>query len=165
MSNVRSCSLTLVCRFYGEEGGWRKIASTLNECGWITEGMYSRKDDVEVKCFAESNDRKEIILTLDMGRMDKILKIFRELVEALFRCCWYVDVYYHLRGSFAEKISEKFSVTDMEKVRKKIHGLEVLIEKKTNVNLLNISYRLSRDRVKSASKLHSEIIKEVIDVE
>lgn len=149
-------AVRLVCRLYGDSGGWGTLASALAEKGWSIEGKSAAGMGLTLELFSESGDGSEVVLNLkgDVGGGE-----VAEVLQHLIPPCWYVDVYYHFRGGDAREAAARLGLPleGNERRRLRIKGVNVVVESYPSASSLTLSYRIAMGEARGAQKIHSFI--------
>ena len=160
MSTAENLRIRLVCRLKNSEEGVGSVLEALDAYGWGIDGSKISREEFEAEVAGASLNEDEVMISVkfsDPEALDGLLK-------ALSQSCWYVDVYYHLRGDLAEKTAKTVGVNPDEKktVKKREAGVNLRLELFPDARAITVSYRvgwgeLNRGVVK---KIHAKILGE-----
>lgn len=109
---------------------------------------------------AASLSGDEVIILVKSAEPDDL----RSLLRLLTRECWYVDVYYHLRGEGAQAAAKNLGMQLPEngvyRSRMRFSDVELRVEAYPRLAALTISYRAGWKEVNSGAvvKVHEKIL-------
>lgn len=140
-----SHQVKLACRLLPEGSGVEeRIARALRSAGYLIEGSRILRGSLEAEVREVALLGDELMLLV--RKADP--RALSELVNVLSRECWYVDIYYHLRGKEAFKAASSLGLRlnegrESAKTRKlKVHGISLKINLYPSSAALTISYRV-----------------------
>ncbi|MCD6312705.1 MAG: hypothetical protein J7L79_02695 [Thaumarchaeota archaeon] len=121
-----------------------RLVEALRSAGYIVEGNRILGASLEAELKGASLLGDELMFLV--RRADP--RALSELVNVLSRKCWYIDVYYHLRGKEALKAAGNLGLRldesgeEAEVREQKVHGISLKINLYPRLAALTISYRV-----------------------
>ena len=163
MSTVRDYRIRLVCKLRPGKEGLDNFIETLRLGGWSTEGKKFSKKGFEAEILTSSLREDEVIVSTRFSQPSAL----EDFVRSAIQSCWYIDVYYHLRGDMAEIAAKNFEIPLVEKRvhRKNVAGVDLRLEAFPSAKALTISYRIGWGELNKGviGKVHGRIMKEHLD--
>jgi len=149
----------LVCKLPPEDHGLEKLVELIESAGYKVNGDKIFGETLEAELKATSLREDEAILlirTIDLKSLERFLRV-------LTRGCWYVDIYYHLRGERAYRATENLGLSVKEKAevrRMKIADVSLKLDLYSRLGALTISYRAGWREVNRGvvAKVHERIL-------
>ena len=150
--------IRLACKLKPEAKDVSELLEKIASYGWSGDRSRLSKGGLAARITGISLDEDELMLSVDFDDADGL----DDLAKALGRECWYIDVYYHLRGELAQKAVESLGLDLNSKniLRMRESGVELKVELYPDAGAATISYRagwgeLNRGIVK---KVHGRIL-------
>ncbi len=156
--------IKLACRLPpGGSEPEERIARALKSAGYVVEEGRILRGSLEAELKGSTLLGDELMLSVK--RADP--RALSELVNALSRECWYVDIYYHLRGkeaievagSLGLKLDEDGEGAEIKEL--KVHGVSLKINLYPRPVALTISYRVGWSEANRSvvMKVHERIFR------
>ena len=158
--SLGSREIRLVCRLQPGSQGIDVVLEALRAAGYTLDGNSILRGSLRAEFSATSLSGDEAMILVKSAEPDE----FRSLLGLLVRECWYVDVYYHLRGGDARAAAGGLGIQLPEdgvyRSRVRFSGVELRVDAYPRHGALTISYRAGWREVNSgaALKIHERIL-------
>ncbi|MEM2846478.1 MAG: hypothetical protein QW624_02460 [Nitrososphaerota archaeon] len=152
--------IRLICKLQPGSRRVDALMGALEAAGYTIEGNSILRGSLKAEFKAASLSGDEAIILVKSAEADDL----RGLLSLLARECWYIDVYYHLRGgdAWAAARSLEMQLPDDGVYRSsmKLSGVELRVDAYPGHGALTISYRAGWREVNSGAvtRIHEKIL-------
>ena len=152
----------LVCRLGRDVQGLDELLKFLREAGWrLSEDKVLEKGSCKMRL-------KEVSLAGDEAIFHSAgidSEMLEDFVRVASRGCWYLDIYYHLRGEYAGRAAESLGINleglEENIVREvKLSGASLRLSIYPKHRILTVSYRVGWSEVNRGiiPKIHEKLL-------
>lgn len=158
--SLSGCEIRLICKLQPSYQKVDDLMEAMKAAGYILKRNSISKDSLKAEFKAASLSGDEAMILIKSVEPDD----FRNLLSLLTRECWYVDVYYHLRGNSAWAAARVLELQLPENgvytFSVKFSGVKLRVNAYPKHNALTISYRAGWREVNSGAiiKIHEKIL-------
>lgn len=158
--SLGSREIRLVCRLQPGSRGIDGILEALKAASYTLDGNNILRGSLRAELRATSLSGDEVVILVKSAEPDE----FRSFLNLLVRECWYVDVYYHLRGGDIKAAAGDLGIQLPEdgvyRSRMRFSGVELKVDAYPKHGALTVSYRAGWREVNSgaALRIHEKIL-------
>ena len=159
----RECEVRLVCRLPPGSRKADELIEAIRSAGYKVDGYKVFGSFLEAELKAVSLRGDEVVLLIRPESLEELTRFLR----VLSRECWYVDVYYHLRGESARKAAENLGLSMKSGKgawvgKVKVANVSLKVDLYPRLSALTISYRVGwREANRNvAAMIHERILAE-----